>query len=350
MQPKNKSNQDTLRERVYKFYIEHRDHGKTYTLNHFLAEKISKATIYRVIRRAENESGYMRRIGSGRTAIKMTPKKITQMKNMFNNSDSVSYRLAARKFGISPSYAHKVIKTKSSIRMRRKIRVPKRSERQKADAKTKCGRLIRKFANFDWVLDDETFFTLSHSTIRGNQFFYTSDINTCPSSVKFAPKTKFEPKILLWAAISPKGISKPYFAPSGLAINQDVYMKECIVKRLIPYIKQNHIDGNYVFWPDLASSHYATKVQQEMRRQNLNFVEKCDNPANLPEARPIEDFWSYLKGLVYERGWRAENIVQLKRRIQTCLKKVDPVVVQRLAQSTRSRLDFIRRNGVIDQV
>lgn len=347
MTRKIKSKQDILRERVYNFYIKHRDQGKSFTVSHFTAENISKATIYRIIERAENDSGHGRRVGSGRTAIKMTPKKIARIKDMFNNNDTVSYRLAARKLGISPAYAHKIIKTKSSIRKRKKTRVPKRSERQKADAKTKCGRLIRKFRNFDWVLDDETFFTLSHSTIRGNQFFYTSDVNTCPSSVKFAPKAKFEPKILLWLAISPKGISNAYFVPSGLAINKEVYLRECIIKRLIPFIKHYHSDCNYVFWPDLATSHYASNVQDELRRQNVNFVEKKDNPANVPEARPIEDFWAYLKGLVYEQGWRADNTDQLKRRIQSCLKKVDRNVVQRLAQSTRSRLDTIRRNGVI---
>ena len=134
---------------------------------------------------------------------------------------------------------------------------------------------------------------------------------------------------------------------SGLAINKEVYLRECIIKHLIPFIKHYHSDCNYVFWPDLATSHYTLNVQDELRRQNVNFVEKKDNPANVPEAWPIEDFWAYLKGLVYEQGWRADNTDQLKRRIQSCLKKVDRNVVQRLAQSTRSRLDTIRRNGVI---
>ena len=120
MTRKIQSKQDILRERVYNFYIKHRDQGKSFTVSHFTAENISKATIYRIIESAENDSGHGRCVGSGRTAIKMTPKKIARIKDMFNNSDTVSYRLAARKFGISPSYAHKIIKTKSSIRKRKK--------------------------------------------------------------------------------------------------------------------------------------------------------------------------------------------------------------------------------------
>ncbi len=62
------------RERVYKFFLLHRDQGKMYTVNHFLAEGIFKSTIYiyRVIRRAENDSGYKRVQGSSRIAKKMT--------------------------------------------------------------------------------------------------------------------------------------------------------------------------------------------------------------------------------------------------------------------------------------
>ena len=38
---------------------------------------------------------------------------------------------------------------------------------------------------------------------------------------------------------------------------------------------------------------------------NINHVDKFDQPVNLSEARPIEDFWSILKGKVYENNWKA---------------------------------------------
>ena len=37
----------------------------------------------------------------------------------------------------------------------------------------------------------------------------------------------------------------------------------------------------------------------------IHHVDKVDNPANLPEVRPIEDFWSILKAKVYEYNWEA---------------------------------------------
>ena len=40
-----------------------------------------------------------------------------------------------------------------------------------------------------------------------------------------------------------------------------------------------------------ASSHYANEVVDYLRREKINFVGKYENHANVPEARPIEDFW-----------------------------------------------------------
>ena len=342
------SKQEQQRSRVYNFYIDNKDKGKQFTVDHFLAEKIPRATIYSIIQRAENEFGHNRRIGSGRRAIKIPQNKVNQLKTMINNKDNVSYRKAARKFNVTPSYVHKIIKSKSNIKKRTKIKIPERNEQQKIEAKTKCGRLLRKFPEHEWIIDDESYFTLSHSTINGNNIFYTDDIDSCPSSVKYYTKSKFGEKILIWAAFSSKGMSNIYIVPNGLAVNKELYLNECIIKRLIPFIKQHHQNNNFVFWPDKASSHYAKIVQAYLSSQNIKFVAYEDNPSSLPEARPIEDFWSILKGIVYKDGWEAENIEQLRNRIRYCLQKIDTNLVQALAEGIPKRLDLIRRKGVVE--
>ena len=58
------------------------------------------------------------------------------------------------------------------------------------------------------------------------------------------------------------------------------------------------------------------------------------NPANMPEARPIEDFWEILKRDVYMDGWAADNLRQLENRIKYCLRKIDVKIVQDLASNT----------------
>jgi len=80
-----------------------------------------------------------------------------------------------------------------------------------------------------------------------------------------------------------------------------------------------------VFWPDLASSHYAKSVVNYLNEEKVNFVQKFENPPNIPEARPIEDFWGIIKGEVYKNNWQAENLDQLQNRIKFCLKKLTEV-------------------------
>jgi hypothetical protein len=278
----------------------------------------------------------------------MTSNNIKKLKNMFDHKDGVSQRQAARLFNCSQKYISKTLKMKTGIRMRKKIKIPKRTDLQKSEAKTKCGRLYLKLRNKLCIMDDESYFTLNHANINGNNIFYTSNINNASSSIKFQPTAKFQKKLLVWICFSENGISKPFFLPSGLAINQKVYLEDCIKKKLIPFIEQNHQDGNYLFWPDLASSHYANSVISYLNQKSIKFVDKKDNPANLPECRPIENFWSILKGNVYKNNWQAENIDQLKRRINFCLKNINANVIQNLARSIPTRIDFVRRNGVIE--
>ena len=104
-----------------------------------------------------------------------------------------------------------------------------------------------------------------------------------------------------------------------------------------------------MFWPDLASSHYAKTVLDYLRAKNVNFVKKDQNPPNVPECRPIENFWGILKGKVYKNNWQAQNLDQLRVRIAYCLKKIDMELVKRISASIQWRVGQIHFKGVIEQ-
>ena len=121
-------------------------------------------------------------------------------------------------------------------------------------------------------------------------------------------------------------------------MNGNVYRKECIMRRLVPFLQQYHEDGDYVFWPDLASSHYAKDTLSLLRDQNINFVRKQDNPSNVPQLRPIEKFWGILKSKVYNGGWTARMEHQLKLRIRKCLRELNWEVVQGMMSTVKTNL------------
>lgn len=342
------SKQEAQRERICQFYKQNNQLGNKATVDHFLAEGVSKMTIYNAIQRVKNNIGAQRRKGSGRPARKMTPNKVKRLQRHFDHKQGVSQRKAARKFGISLSYTNKLLK-QSRIQCYRKKTIPDRSERQASEAKTKCRILFEKHKGSVWILDDESYFTLSHSTLASNRNFYSSDVSSTPSDVKLARKAKYEQKLLVWLAFSEKGISDVFIRSSGLAIDQHVYRQECLERRLIPFIKKHHSTDDLIFWPDLASSHYAESVCDFMMESKIPFVEKYENPANVPECRPIEKFWAILKGRVYADGWRAKNLVELERRIRDCIKKLGADSLAPLFKSLLPTLRHIGRYGVIEK-
>lgn len=101
-------------------------------------------------------------------------------------------------------------------------------------------------------------------------------------------------KVLISIIIWPKRVSKSFIAKSHQAINADTYI-ETLRRHLVLFINKHHKNGNYLFWHDLASSHYADNVIKYLEPNNVNYVPKERNQLTLLQARPIEDFWSELK-------------------------------------------------------
>ncbi|KAJ8909948.1 hypothetical protein NQ315_004015 [Exocentrus adspersus] len=100
-----------------------------------------------------------------------------------------------------------------------------------------------------------------------------------------------------------------------------------------------------MFWPDLASCHYSRDTQNWLRQHRIPFVPKNAKPPNLPQARPIEDFWALLSRKVYDRGWEAQNEQQLRRRIFEKLREIDLNSVQGLMRDIRRNLRLVEEYG-----
>ena len=84
--------------------------------------------------------------------------------------------------------------------------------------------------------------------------------------------------------------------------------------RLLLFITEHHPDKNNIFWPYLARDHYSRDTI-EWLDENVNNVTKRVNPPNVPQARPIENFWRSLLQKVYENGWEVSSEQQLVYRI-----------------------------------
>ncbi len=111
------------------------------------------------------------------------------------------------------------------------------------------------------------------------------------------------------------------FFDSGLAVNSERYIDRCLPK-VNGFITNKHQGLNVVLWPDLASSHYAWKTLDAMNTLQIPHVSKAENPPNVPQLRPIEDFWASLERRVYANNFRPNNVKNLINKIKCELHKM----------------------------
>ena len=114
------SKQEEIRKCVYEFYLNYKNAGKKFTYDHFKVENIPKSTIYKIIKRAESESGYQRVQGSGVKAKKITRTNIERLKLMFDHKDGVSQRQAAKKFNCTQQRISKTLKKEQILNQEKK--------------------------------------------------------------------------------------------------------------------------------------------------------------------------------------------------------------------------------------
>ena len=190
---------------------------------------IPVSTAYRVIKTYEETNSITRKKGSGRKSQKMSIKKNTLKKKSKKKKNGISCIKLASNFNISKSYAHKIIK-EVGLKFYKRQRAPKVSNSQEKTIKTRIRKLYKKLTsdreNFDIIMDDESYFSLSNSKMPGNAEFYTSNIPKTPENVKLKKIEKFLARIMVWVAKSSRGISHPYYHFSRDAVNAEVYEKK----------------------------------------------------------------------------------------------------------------------------
>ena len=97
---------------------------------------------------------------------------------------------------------------------------------------------------------------------------------------------------MVWQEICPCGLKSQSFVTKG-TINAQVYQKECLEKRLVPFYEKNKVCASIC--PDSATAHYAKSTLGLLKANDIQFVAKDENLPNAPELRPIERYWAIVK-------------------------------------------------------
>jgi transposase len=308
---------------------------------------MSSRGIYKLLRRYEEDGTVDRRPGSGRTPVKLPRRLRNRLVKAAVGRIGQSTRKLARKFNISKSYVAKTLNSEGIIYKKRKD-APKVTADQnvrQADRVHLLAEFCRQKKKTEFVLDDEAYFTLTGAQNEGF-YVHQDDVNDIPDSIRLKYRQKFGPKVLLWAAVSKRGVSSLCLRPSrSEALNASIYIRECLQEHLLPYLKEKYPKGHYVFWPDLASCHYAKATLEWLNAKKIPFITKDMNPPNAPQIRPIERFWAHLKGKVYESGWTAENEDQLMRRIKKKAKEFSEDYFSNLFSNFKDKIYRCAKDG-----
>ncbi len=223
-----KAELEVFRSRV-KIMIPHM--AKSEMVKHFLKQNVPRSTIYSTIDRMANDGG------------------VSDADIVGTCKEGQAQQKLARKFQVHQTTISRQL-VKMAIKHRKREKTPKYSAIQQKKSKRLsfilANNLYRNSKSI--IMDDEKYFTLNGHNMPGNSGYYTDSKDTVPDSVRFTGKEKFPLKVLVWVAISERGISKPLIRPSkSAAINSAIYIKECLEKRLLPFINEYHPDHNYVF-------------------------------------------------------------------------------------------------------
>lgn len=341
----NKVQSEILSDQVCQFYI---NSGKNRKLTYevFKAQGRNYRVLWKIIKRFEERGSSEYKKPTGRPRTVLTPQNLRKIDADLRKNPKLSTRNQA---------SHREISRRSVRNARKELGyksfVQRAAPKYVADQENRCKKGARRIYNSMLagkviVMDDETYCQIDADQIPGRNFFTTKSRNDEADDIKFKSKEKFAKKYMVWQAIDSEGnVSKPCVLTG--TVNSERYLK-ILREFLIPFILEHHEKKDILFWPDLASSHYAKNVVTFLEGENINFVGKSKNTPNLPQARPIEKFWALCKRKYKERGIAAKNIVGFRRIWQNISRKVAEESGQALMRSLKSKLRKVWSKGVFE--
>jgi hypothetical protein len=343
--------EEAIRTLVGNFYQANAGRGKKYTVDYFKKHHLGKTMIYNTIQRVEKKISLKRKPGGGRKSFELSPDSKRTLIEATDGKVGYSYRKLAELHGTCAQTMRRTM-TRYGIHRKRRINAPKVTEKQFVEQKKRLNRArkgtLQAKNGLEVIMDDESNYPYKWDKL--NDYYYTTGRKEVKPEIKYKTREKYGKKLMVWMAISAKGHSEPYFMPRGTTINQYVYQKECIEKLMVPFIEKHHSDGQFIFWPDLASSHYAKTTRAKYDSLGIPYVPRNENPPNAPQIRPIEDFWAYHKSLVYQGGWEAKSDDDLKTRFNWALNLLKDGYFERLMGRVKTKVRKAAENGLNSQL
>jgi hypothetical protein len=249
--------------------------------------KLKVRTCQNVIKRYKETLSIGEKPRSGRKKGFVDKKLAAKVIRSFKTNPGLSLRDRAIRYGTSKSTIFRLRKH-SGLKCYKAIKMPHRMEKQELTAKKRSRKLYDEVLTKNRhciIMDDETYVKLDFKQLPGQRFYLSTFRGNVPARYKYVCVEKFAKKVMIWQGICSCGLRSSAFV-TRRTMTADLYIDECLQKRLKAFIAL-HI-GPVIFWPDLASAHYAKKTLGWFEANQVDIVTKEQNPPNCPKFCPIE--------------------------------------------------------------
>lgn len=128
-------------------------------------------------------------------------------------------------------------------------------------------------------------------------------------------------------------------------MNGEIYLKKCLKGILLPWLESNFDRELVLFWPDMATCHYTASCVAFLEEHGIQFIRKDENAPNLPQARPIETFWSLCKREYSKLANKPQDLKSFSRRWIIISQKQVQNSGANLFKNLRKKLALVRKFG-----
>jgi hypothetical protein len=96
----------------------------------------------------------------------------------------------------------------------------------------------------------------------------------------------------------------------------------------------------------LASAHYAKDTLVRLEKLKIENVQREENPPNVPQVWPIENFWVNLKRKVYSNNYRSKDVKCLMAKIRKESKSIETTGIHKAIKEVPAKARKAHRVGV----
>ena len=255
-------------------------------------ENISTVAVWKIQKRLEagdyDDDDFSRKKRTNPPNPKLTPEALEDIKKSFEADCTVSIRNMAKIKGMSEGTirnAMKKLDLQSRVRPPRQLLTGVQKERR-VERGSRLVNWLKRGGNRKKVkiFTDEKNFNVDQAYNRRN------DRCVVPKGTEAIPvmRTKHPQSVMMFGLVASDGKKMPpYFFEEGLRMGQKEYYK-LLRYHVVPWLKANYPNGNYVFQQDGAPAHNSEKCQNFCKTQMADFWDKSMWPPSSPDLNPLD--------------------------------------------------------------